>query len=253
MRGLWLAALLMALPGAALAERVVAGLSEESISITTDFTGSEILIYGAVKRDAPPPEGASLEVVVTLQGPSAPVTVRRKSNVAGIWINTEAVDIGVAPTFYAVASTGPLSDILSPEDDRRFGVSIPQAIHAVGPTETPGEAQSFTDALLRLRQKDGRYIVDTHGVRLEQDTLFRADVALPANIAEGTYRARFFLLRDKVVVDHFEDNIQVRKVGLERWLFRLSRREPVIYGLLSLAIAAAAGWGASAAFRMMRS
>ena len=39
---------------------------------------------------------------------------------------------------------------------------------------------------------------------------------------------------------------------MERWLFELSRNQPLIYGLMSLAIAIAAGWGASAAFRMFR-
>ena len=36
-------------------EQVVAGLSQDAVSITTDFTGSEILIYGAIRRDKPPP------------------------------------------------------------------------------------------------------------------------------------------------------------------------------------------------------
>jgi hypothetical protein len=46
--------------------------------------------------------------------------------------------------------------------------------------------------------------------------------------------------------------IDVRKVGLERWLYNLSREQSLVYGLLSLAIAIAAGWLASAAFAMIR-
>jgi hypothetical protein len=41
----------------ATAETVVAGLSRDAISITTNFEGSEILIFGAVSRTAPPPDG----------------------------------------------------------------------------------------------------------------------------------------------------------------------------------------------------
>jgi Putative transmembrane protein (Alph_Pro_TM) len=54
------------------------------------------------------------------------------------------------------------------------------------------------------------------------------------------------------VVSSYETSIDVRKVGLERWLFVLSRQQPMLYGLMSLAIAIAAGWGASAAFRLAR-
>ena len=46
--------------------------------------------------------------------------------------------------------------------------------------------------------------------------------------------------------------IGVRKEGLERFVFNLSREQPLIYGLVSLVLAALAGWGASAAFRLIR-
>ena len=76
---------------------------------------------------------------------------------------------------------------------------------------------------------------------------------MPANLTEGDYATRIFLTRGGKVVSQYETSIDVRKVGLERWLFNLSRQQPLIYGLLSLTIAIAAGWGASAAFRLMRS
>ena len=79
----------LALPAAA-QEQIVAGMSQNRVSITADFDGSEILIYGAVKRDTPPPTGAPLEVIVTVEGPSTPVSVRRKGRVAGIWVNTDS-------------------------------------------------------------------------------------------------------------------------------------------------------------------
>jgi len=53
-------------------------------------------------------------------------------------------------------------------------------------------------------------------------------------------------------VSSFQTTIDVRKVGLERFLFNLAHQQPVLYGLMSLAIAIAAGWGASAAFRALR-
>ena len=75
---------------------------------------------------------------------------------------------------------------------------------------------------------------------------------LPANLTEGSYRVRIFLTRGGLVVDELESVIDVRKEGLERWLTSLAHDQPLIYGLLSLAIAVLAGWGASAAFRFIR-
>ena len=89
-------------------------------------------------------------------------------------------------------------------------------------------------------------------VSLEEQTLFRVAFELPANLTEGEYRTRIFLTRGGEVVSQYETGIDVRKVGLERWLFTMSREQAMLYGLMSLAIAIVAGWSASAVFRMMR-
>ena len=241
--------LLLALP--ARAETVVAGLSQNRIAITANFDGSEIMVFGAIARDSPAPAAAP-EVIVTVEGPSLPVTVHRKTREVGIWINTEAVKITRAPSFYAIATTGPLSDILSDTENLRHKITISRAIRAVGTADDAADAPNFTEALIRLRRAEGAYHVSEGAVSLDQGTLFRTDVALPANLTEGSFRVRIFLTRGGAVVDTYETMIEVRKEGLERLLHRLALDRPLVYGILSLVIAVVAGWGASAAFRLMR-
>lgn len=245
----WLALIMVvALP--ARAEEIVLGLSQEAVAITATFTGSEILIFGAVKREEPVPGGAPLEVVITVSGPLTPVIVRHKEHRYGIWLNTSSVTVDSAPSFYAVATTGPLREVLSETEDLRNSISIPRAIRSVGAIVE--NSADYTDALIRIRAGQGQYTVLEGAVDLEQQTLFRTEVALPANLIEGGYATRIFLTRNGRVIDSFETEITVRKVGLERWLFNLSRDLPMAYGLLSLAIAIVAGWGASAAFQGLR-
>ena len=247
-----LALVLILAPALSWAEEVVLGLSRDQISITTRFEGSEILIFGAVKREAPIPEDSELDVIVTVEGPSEPVMVRRKANRFGIWVNTDAVEVDAAPSFYAVASSGVLSEVLKDVEDLRYKISIPRAIRSVGAPMDIQDAESFTEALIRIRKADGLYQELDDQVAVDEQTLFRTSVRLPANLTEGDYRTRIFLARGGNVVTNFDTTIDVRKVGLERWLFTLSRQQPLIYGLMSLAIAIAAGWGASAAFRLVR-
>lgn len=248
-----LALLLLAFATPALAqETIVSGLSQNRVSITADFDGSEILIYGAVKRDTPPPEGGPLEVIITVEGPATPVTVRRKGRVAGIWVNNAQVQVDSAPSFYAVATTGPLNYILSDTENLRHGITIERVIRAVGITAEAEQSAEFLLALLRVRTNEDRYRVLEGKVELTEDTLFRADIVLPANLTEGEYKVRLFLLRDKRVIAQQERVIGVRKEGLERFIFNLAQEQPLIYGLVSLLMAALAGWGASAAFRLVR-
>ena len=233
------------------AEEVVLGLSSDKVAITATFEGSDILIFGAVKRETTIPE-IPLDVVITVSGPSLPVTVRRKDRRLGIWVNTEMVALDAAPSFYAVATTGPLDTVLSNTEDLRHRVSIPRAIRSVGAATMAEDAERFTDALIRIRRNQDAYQMREGAVVLDQQTLFRTAIRLPANLTEGDYATRIFLTREGRVVSQLQTTIDVRKVGLERWLFSLSREQPMLYGLMSLAIAIAAGWLASAAFQVLR-
>lgn len=246
--------LMLCLSGAAAAqaEEVVLGLSKDRVSITTNFDGSEILIFGAVKREDAIPDGPPVEVIVTVAGPSLPVTVRRKEKRLGIWVNTDAVDVDHAPSFYAVHTSAPLRDVLKEVEDLRYKISVPRAIRSVGAPANIQDSPSFTEALIRIREKDDIYQLQEGSVTVEEQTLFRTAVRLPAALTEGNYATRIFLTRGGDVVSVYETTIDVEKVGMERWLFELSRQQPLIYGLMSLAIAIAAGWGASAVFRLFR-
>lgn len=241
---------LSALP--ATAEEVVLGLSSDTVSINTNFDGSEILVFGAVKRDGPVPEEPPLQVIVTVAGPSEGKTIRRKEKRFGIWVNTDAVEIDSAPSFYAVSTSAPLGQSLSDTEDLRHRISIPRAIRSVDAPDTIENSETFTDALIRIRSRTNLYQLNEGTVNVDEQTLFRTTIQLPAALTEGDYATRIFLTRGGAVVSRYDTSIFVRKVGMERWLFALSRERAFLYGLLSLAIAIAAGWGASAAFGLLR-
>lgn len=234
------------------AEKIVLGLSEYRVSITADFDGSEILVYGAVKREEPLPEGPPLQVIVTVEGPSTPLTVWRKDRRWGIWVNSDAVTIDAAPSFYAIATTGKLADILSETEDLRHRISITRVIRAVGAASEAVDSPAFINALQRIRVQEKRFDLLERRVALTDQTLFRTDIELPSALTEGDYRVRVFLTRGGRVVDRMERSIFVRKEGLERYFFRMAHDQPLIYGLLSLLVAVVAGWAASALFRLIR-
>ncbi len=245
-----LALVLFTLPAAA--EEVVSGLSQNRVSITTNFDGSEILIFGAVKRETEIPYDPPLEVIVAVEGPAHDVTVRQKSRELGIWVNTSSFDISAVPTFYSVSTTALLADSLSPEEDKWHKISLREMIYSRAGENLTEDQKGFVEALMRINTDNGNYGFELGGVHLEEETLFNTRVALPANLTEGGYAVRIFLTRSGEVVDVHDTFIVVQKIGLERWLYNLAHQNALIYGLLSLAIAIAAGWGASAFFRLIR-
>ena len=242
--------LLLAAPGQA--EEIVSGLSQTRVSIDASFDGTSILIYGAATREEKPPVWPLLQVIVTVEGPVQPIVVRQKERVAGIWINQGWVAFDEAPSFYAVMTTGPLDEILSEAEDARLNVSIPRGIGAYRLGSGSGAASDYLAALQRIRGKNGIYHLAANSVLLLQQSLFRTEVALPANLIEGDYVVRILLTRGGEVVDAQESRITVSKEGLERFLFRMAQDQPLLYGVISLILAAVAGGGAAEIFRRFR-
>lgn len=240
--------LLAALP--VRAEQIVLGLSRDEVAITATFNGSEILLFGAIKNDARTSPDGDLGVIVTVAGPDKAVTVRRKDRRLGIWVNTDSVEIDVAPSFYAVATNKPLAEILTEEEDVSTRISTKRAIRSIGPSELG--SLNFAEALIRIRESKGLYQTLPNGVWVEDEALFRTLIKMPANLTEGDYTAEIYLTRDGKIVDLYSTVIPVKKVGLERWLYNLAHENALLYGLMSLAIAIAAGWGASAIFTAFR-
>ena len=235
------------MPLIAAAETIVSGLSQSSVSITTDYAGTEILIYGAVRREAPILKEPPLRVIITVEGPDLPVVIRRKERTFGIWLNDARLCPGPVPTFYAVATSAPLKDALAPEEDLRLGITLPPAMRS-----PDSAAQPFLDALLRLRTQSGFYALNEGSIGFTEDTLFNTVVRLPAALTEGNYKVRIFLTREGEVVDEMRRTIWVRKTGLERFLHNAAHEYALLYGFAALLIAGLAGWGASAIFARLR-
>ena len=90
------------------AEELISGVSQDLIQITSNYTGSDIVVFGDVEGQQQP---AGRDIIVVVRGPDATLTVRRRDRVAGIWINHDAADLSGMPSYYFLASTRPLSAI----------------------------------------------------------------------------------------------------------------------------------------------
>ena len=236
-----------------LRENILTGAAQDEVAITATFSGSELFFYGAIERNRfLTEEELAPDVVIVIEGPSSPIMVRKKARVAGVWVNQQAIRIAAAPSFYAVASTRPLEEILRSGEDRRYRISLDTSVYILGIPTSAEDPEEFRRAAIRLRQNDGLYFADPYGVELSDRTLFQTRLKLPANIVEGDYRARVYLVRDGRVIDNASIKIPVRKQGVERFLYLAAKETPLFYGFGTLFIALLAGYGASELFRRLR-
>ncbi|MGD1934714.1 MAG: TIGR02186 family protein [Candidatus Phaeomarinobacter sp.] len=229
-------------------EAVVADLSEKLIAITSNFTGAEILLFGNV--DAPDNVTPALQrdVVAVVRGPYEPLTIRRKERIAGIWVNTNAYDVPAAPGFYHVASTRPLEEIAAPEIFADAQIGLPALDIATGETDNELPV-TYRNAVVRAKTGEGLYAEAPGSVTFVGPSLFRAEIALPANVPVGSYVATVYLVRNGASSSQRSINLISYKSGIERVLYNFALISPFFYGLASVLVALLAGWIAGTVYR----
>ncbi len=245
-------------PWPAHADQLVTDLSEHQISIRSNFTGTEILIFGAIEAEDPTDLTTERDIVVVVTGPEGPVTVRRKDRVAGIWINYDAVRFERVPSFYAISSTRPLSRIVSLDTRtieglglRHIGLGAATGLSPTG-TETPladNERKVFSQALLRNKQNQNLYRAEPSGVAFLGRALFRATVDIPSNVPNGLYTAKVYLVSNGQISDAASTPLFIVKSGMERAIYSFANEQPLLYGIFAVVFATFAGWAAALVFR----
>lgn len=230
------------------APSIVAALTHETVEIREDFDGMELVLYGATRgltiRD---------EIVVVLRGPGRDLRVMEKTRNFGIWMNSAPLEFHNVPSYYAIASSLPLDKIASPEELRRSGIGLGAtlAVHAeAAALANPGrDPQAYVDAMAETGRDRDLYAEVERGVEVLDGGLFRATIALPPLTPVGNYVAEVYLFRDGRPVASRSASLRVEKAGLERILFELAHRRPMLYGLLCVFLAVLAGYLANLAFR----
>jgi len=252
--------------GNAQAERLIADVTDNLVAITSNFTGTELTLFGAVEhspfdKDPETVRPRRGDIVVVLRGPIEPATVRRKERVAGVWANTDSLTFRKVPSFYFVAATNPLTEILSdtlllrheigadylrmePEGyDPQVGHTAEQMVSMVH------DLGEYRAAVIRNRQRDGLFNEIIGGVQFTVGNLFRATLKIPSNVPVGNYTAEVYLVQDGAITDAQTSYIFIDKIGLERWIYNFANARPLPYGVAAVFIALLAGWLASMIFR----
>lgn len=216
-------------------------LSRHEVSIAVDYAGAELVLFGAT-------EGKG-HVIVEVRGPLRSEVVRRKDRVVGIWLNREEVVFERVPSFYAIASSAPLHQVLPPEHLARERLGVDNLWLNYSGDIPAAEADAFRAALVRNKQRINLFPEVPTEVRFLGNRLFRTDIHFPANASVGAYRVTVFLVRNGRIVRSTTTPLILSRGGFEARIFDLAHTNTLAYGILAIAIAAVAGWLASVFFR----
>ena len=225
---------------------LVPDVSQREINIIYSFTGAELLLFGAILYPGGRiPDGERpADIVVVVKGPTQSVLMREKEKVAGIWVNAQSARYRSAPSFYAIASSRPIGQIVDDRTRAIYELGLDSLQLSPVSTSAPDVQARFTRGLVDLKARAGLYVEAPRAVEISESVLYRARITIPARVPVGRFTAETFLIRDGRVVAAAVRDIDIRKSGFERFVARAADRSSVIYGLAAVALSVFLGWAA---------
>jgi uncharacterized protein (TIGR02186 family) len=251
-RGVWLALALAPLLTAAAKPELVPDVSDRHIEIAYSFTGADLLLFGAIlypHGQMPAPDDDPADIIIVVKGPMQSVLVRGKKKVAGIWVNSGRMRYRTAPSFYAIAASKPVDQLLDERTRAIYELGLDSLQLSPASSAPIAEQERFARGLVDLRQRAGLFSARSGAVDITDGVLYRARIAIPARVPVGRYTAETFLVRDGHVLAVAVRDVEIRKSGFERFIARAAQRHPVRYGAVAVALAVLLGWAAGAIAR----
>lgn len=226
---------------------LVPEVSQHEIQVQQGFTGTELLLFGAI-LDPKTRSGQDYDIVVVLKGPAEPVRLREKERFLGVWVNAESTDLRSVPSFFAVASSRPIDQIVDEKTAAIYEFGTDYIQLSPGGTIDPEEQARFAVGLVDLKTRQGLYKQDFSGVTISEGVLYQARIALPSNVTTGSYTAETFAVTDGRVIASAVSDVDVVKVGFERYIEDKANNWGLAYGLVAVMLSVAMGWGAGRLF-----
>ena len=225
---------------------LVPDVSQRDIEIAYSFTGAELLLFGAILYPGGrlPRGEAPTDIVVVVKGPTQPILVREKEQVAGIWVNAERLRYSSVPSFYAVASSRPIAGLVDERTRAIYELGLDSLQLSPGSNAAADIQQRFQDGLVDLKRRAGLYVEAPRAVEITDGVLYRARITIPARVPVGRFTAETFLIRDGRVLAAAVRDIDIRKSGFERFVAHAAAHSAAWYGLTAVALSVLLGWAA---------
>lgn len=227
---------------------LITDVSQHEVSVQQGFTGAQLLLYGAILSPQGTPAGQDYDIVVVLEGPEHPIVLREKRKVAGVWVNASSTTFQSAPSYYSMASTRPIREIVDDQTAAIYELGLPYLQLSPSGAIEPAAQAHFAAGLVGLMARQGLYHQDETGVSITNKVLYRARVMLPSNVQTGSYTAETFAIAHGRVVASAISRVEVRKAGFERAIADFSNHDALLYGLFVVAASVTMGWLAGRLF-----
>ncbi len=211
-------------------------VTPEAINIGASFNGIDVTVEGTIPADA--------DAVVRFKSGEQDVALKEKGKAMGIlWMNMGTVTFHHCPDIFMVATPKSLTE----ESDQWKGLNlgVPSLINQIEVTPAPEDKTFLFDEFVKLKSKHGAYASGFGNVMYQTpvDNMkpFSATISIPSGLKPGSYQVEVFTIKDGAVASKAQTRVKVEETGFPKFLSSLAFGKPLLYGIVSVLIALAAG------------
>ena len=236
------------------ANALVIGSDLDEITIGANFSGQDLLVFGAFYSDPSLPRDAKGDVIIEVKGPPQTIQVRRKKSFFGFWLNNTEVTFREVPGFYYLTSTAEINDEVLAKNN--ITLLTPQDTQEIewGKIRMPKDRHDFLNAMKRNKNNLDLFAINSDSTQIDilDGNLFKTNIPIPNTVPIGNYTVSVYLLINSELKKDYEYGFKVKRIGIESMIHNLAINFPLIYGLLAVLLAGLMGWISAEMFRRLR-
>jgi len=228
----------LGLPSPAGAAGIDLSLDRQVVDVGAFYNGTTVRATGTAPEDA--------EVVVLVSGKPEDLHLKKKGKAAGLlWMNVGDLTFSNAPRVYQLYATPGAGKLLEAQD-MPFSLAALRDRIRIEPAD---DADRMFREFLKLKQGESVYAVHPEAVRRGPGGRFEVSLDVPPRMKPEDYTVTAFAVRDGRIMASVEGGLTVRQVGFPAWLSKMAFQNALLYGILSVLIAVAAGFLMGALFK----
>ena len=224
-------------------DNLVTDLSENTVEISSTFSGADILLFGAYdgqKND---------DIIVVVSGQKGEVKVDKKEKKFGIWMITESIKFLNVPKYYYIASNRKIEEITNKSEIKKRKLDFNNFELKNNKIDYKNLDKKWYEALKRNMKKKQFWKIEENSIKLNKNTLFRKTLSLPSNVSTGMYNVKILHYRKGNLISQEESKIKIDKTGISANIYNIAQNFSAIYGIIAVIVALFFGWFTNFIFR----
>ncbi len=217
------------------------------IKIDFFYHGDEVSVSGTSDR--------GVDLIVKITSPETHLVMKKKGKMAGLlWMNVGTLNFEHIPNLYLLHSTKKIDELLSPEEMDKEIIGYPslQRHVEIKPVENESEKERWFKEFVRFKEASKLYDISDGDILISEKSNnqeYYIKLPWPYQAQPGEYTVTIYAVKDKRIVEKASTTVLVEQVGGVKTFADMAKNNGALYGIISIVVAIAAGFGVGMIFR----